>query len=90
MLGGTGELEEPTATQKNNFSVATTKKQPDKNMDAAGRTHLCMALCQEIQIYKRLLLLSKNLCAEDRAQSIAELIRTCPNEIEDVRDCAFT
>ena len=78
MLGGTGKLDETPIT-KNQF----TSEYRNKTLDGIGRNNLCHALCEEIQIYKRLLILSRNLCPVDKQQSIQE----CQNEVPYVRHC---
>lgn len=50
---------------------------------------LCHALCQEIQYYKRFLMMAENLSAEQKQSSLQELQQYCPLEqsLED-RDCS--
>jgi hypothetical protein len=49
--------------------------------------NLCHALCAEIQYYKRFLSLAENLSPSDVRTSLQELIATCPDESETVREC---
>lgn len=60
---------------------------PNTTLSMTGRTNLCRVLCHEIQIYKELLHLAVNFNAHDVAQSLDELITTCPNEPREVREC---
>jgi hypothetical protein len=84
MLGGTGKLEK-LPNSKNNFG----EKPKNLTLDEGGRDNLCRALCNEIQIYKQLLQMAKNLCREDKQQSLAELLETCPKETEGVTTCTY-
>mmetsp|Transcript_5027 Transcript_5027/g.14274 ORF Transcript_5027/g.14274 Transcript_5027/m.14274 type:complete len:344 (-) Transcript_5027:227-1258(-) len=86
MFGGDGRL---IPFEKNHFA-ATSKHSPQQNreMSEEGRLRLCRALCNEIQIYKKLLHMAENLCPAERAESLAELIETCPNEEKHARQCS--
>jgi len=94
LWGGTGATPK-FAESKNNFTAAgsadagstTATKKPDKTLSVEGRANLCRALCEEIQMYKRLLRAAANLDADRRRISIDELLRSCPNEVRGIRGC---
>jgi hypothetical protein len=50
----------------------------DTHLSEKSQVLLCDALCEEIQVYKRLLREAVNLNKHDYAQSIAELHESCP------------
>ena len=52
----------------------------NKTASREGITNLCRALCEEIQIYKRLLQRAVNLQAQDWEISLRELRDVCPDE----------
>jgi len=52
-----------------------------------ARNNLCHALCFEIQVYKTMLHMAKNLNETEVRKSIQEVIDSCPNETFEVRDC---
>jgi hypothetical protein len=52
-----------------------------------GLQNLCLALCPEIQVYKRILYMAENLNEEQRRESIAEVARLCPEEAGAEREC---
>mmetsp|Transcript_35017 Transcript_35017/g.84739 ORF Transcript_35017/g.84739 Transcript_35017/m.84739 type:complete len:412 (-) Transcript_35017:202-1437(-) len=54
------------------------KKAGDTFLSEKSQVLLCDALCEEIQVYKRLLGEAVNLSKRDYAQSIAELQESCP------------
>lgn len=81
MLGGTG-IFSPVMETKQNAADTKPLAIKDHNMTLAGTLHLCRALCDEIQVYKRLLLRAMNLQAPDVAISIAELVKMCPMEMD--------
>jgi hypothetical protein len=54
------------------------KLDEDLLLTRESRLNLCMALCEEIQIYKKLLSQAENLTPEDMQQSLAELKSSCP------------
>ena len=71
---------------KNNFAESIAHG-PNKTLSLDGRKNLCRALCDEIQLYKRLLNSATNLDAKMKQASMDELLRSCPNELREVRDC---
>lgn len=52
----------------------------DMQLSEKSQVLLCDALCEEIQIYKRLLREAVNLNKHDYAQSMAELKESCPRQ----------
>lgn len=62
---------------------------PNKTLSVSGRLNLCHALCEEIQIYKKLLFWALNLDEQSRRQSLDELLVSCPNESRLVRECVY-
>ena len=52
-----------------------------------GRKGLCVALCLDIQAYKRLLYRAQNLETSEVMRSLDELRLTCPEETYAVREC---
>ena len=58
-----------------------------RTLSALGRSNLCRALCEEIQIYKKMLRLAVNLHDQHWNASLDELLRTCPQETREVRTC---
>lgn len=68
---------------------SSSKVGPNKTLSYAGRSNLCRALCNEIQIYKGLLQLAINIDRDGENESLDELIATCPDESREIRDCAL-
>jgi len=58
----------------------SSKTQQDQYLSATARQNLCQGLCQEIQIYKRILRRAENLSPGDLAASLHELEQNCPVE----------
>ena len=54
------------------------KTSKDEELSEKSQALLCEALCEEIQIYKRLLREAVNLNKRDYAQSLAEIQESCP------------
>jgi hypothetical protein len=54
----------------------------EKYVSAQGRSWLCAALCDEIQVYKHILSRAVNLQPSDVQQSLQELRDTCPFETD--------
>lgn len=79
LLGGDGVLPASLATPQN-----SAQKKPLRVSSHAttleGQHNLCRALCDEIQIYKLLLLHAVNLTPSDLETSLAELRHQCPEE----------
>ena len=66
---------------------SSSKVVPNTTLSYAGRSNLCRALCNEIQIYKELLHLAINIDRDGENESLDELIATCPDESREIRDC---
>jgi hypothetical protein len=62
------------------------KKREDLALSVQSQRNICYALCEEIQIYKRILLSAANLDAADVETSMAELRESCPIEA-DLESC---
>lgn len=56
----------------------STKKEQDRHLSATAHRNLCDALCEEIQVYKKLLRFAENLMPEDIDESMQELRNHCP------------
>ena len=54
----------------------------DRNISAAGMANLCRALCREIEIYKQILSVADNFSKEQVKESLRELHRTCPRQVD--------
>lgn len=67
-----------------NFSFpqrhSSYRRPEDSTLSVESRTNICLALCQEIQIYKVLLELAENLSEDDYFESMRELRKQCPDE----------
>jgi hypothetical protein len=61
----------------------------EEHLSLQGRLNLCSALCEEIQVYKRLLKTAVNLSPYQVEESLIELITSCPKETREVRDCTL-
>ena len=85
MLGGDGSSE-AKVLHKNEWNKDNGMA-PNKTLSPHGRSNLCKALCDEIQIYKMLLHLAVNIDPVSEKQSLDELLLSCPNEGRHVRDC---
>ena len=78
MLGGDGIIPlfyknyKVNPTSKYNLTVT------DKTVIDKGMQNLCWALCEEIQISKRIMVRAINLSREDTMKSIVELRAVCP------------
>ena len=85
MLGGDGSSEEKVP-HKNEWNTENGMT-PNKTLSYVGRSNLCKALCEEIQIYKMLLHLAVNIDPVSEKQSLNELLHSCPNESRQIKDC---
>jgi len=54
------------------------KKEQDRHLSSTAHRNLCDALCEEIQVYKKLLRRAENLTPEDIDESMQELRGHCP------------
>lgn len=97
MLGGNGTEGMPIL-HKNTWSkninnsrrgiqINGPSNTPNKTLSRRGRLNLCRALCDEIQIYKKLMRLAVNIDVGSEKQSLDELLHTCPNETREVKVC---
>ena len=89
MLGGDGSVPVTLASKQNSAEIKPLTI-ANHNTTDIGTLNLCRALCDEIQVYKQLLLRSVNLSPEDVEESIAELRESCPEE-RDIypRECNY-
>jgi len=58
----------------------STKTKQDTEISEVARQHLCAGLCDEIQIYKRILRRSQNLSPADVQDSLTLLEQNCPRQ----------
>lgn len=58
-----------------------------QELSEEGRLNLCAALCNEIQVYKQLLLDAVNLDELQVRQSLQEIVSSCPEETPEIRQC---
>jgi hypothetical protein len=70
----------PTIDVKFPRKNASPKRSQDLELSERARQNLCDALCEEIQVYKKLLHRSVNLDAEAIQVSLNELKESCPVE----------
>jgi len=75
-LKGPKDLNVTFTTNKN----ASPKRPEDLVLSEIARTRICHYLCEDIQVYKQLLLHAVNLNENDVAVSMRELNETCPTE----------
>ena len=64
-----------------------TSMAPNKTLSLIGRLNLCKALCEEIQVYKKLLQLAVNIDERSETHSLDDLLHTCPNENKHIQQC---
>mmetsp|Transcript_15011 Transcript_15011/g.17128 ORF Transcript_15011/g.17128 Transcript_15011/m.17128 type:complete len:425 (+) Transcript_15011:192-1466(+) len=76
-----------TETNQSTPTLAAPNPTQNKTLSQRGRLNLCRALCEEIQIYKKLLGLALNLDEKSEKRSLGELIISCPNESRKIREC---
>ena len=81
MLGGDGSVPENLIVPQNSANHKDLRV-TDHHTTEVGVRNLCRALCEEIQIYKQLLARAVNLGPEDLAESMEELRRQCPEEVD--------
>jgi len=99
LLGGSGQPSEGvSAPRKNSWgnhaataAAAATAAIPvaahDKALSVRATAYLCHLLCDEIQLYKKLLHAAVNIDARREDESLDELLQTCPEEHREVRKC---
>jgi hypothetical protein len=68
-------------------SGTVRNKHEDSKLSDEGRTNLCSALCEEIQVYKKLLIMAHNFDESQIRESIAEVVDVCPRETYEIREC---
>lgn len=89
MLGGDGSFPATMATKQNSASIKPLRI-TNHNTTDVGIQNLCRALCDEIQVYKQLLVRAINLEAEDIDASMEELRQQCPEETDILpRECYY-
>jgi hypothetical protein len=89
MLGGDGSVPATLASKQNSADIKPLTISNHNTTDI-GTLNLCRALCDEIQVYKQLLLRSVNLSPADVRESIAELRESCPEETDIYpRECNY-
>jgi hypothetical protein len=89
-LGGTGEVP-PSLLKKENAATDKHLRVLNQTMSPNGIQNLCRALCDEIQVYKRLLLNAVNLNSHDLQESQLQLRQYCPEETSIVpRECDYS
>ena len=82
-LGGNHSIQTPF--EKRN--VSAKKEDP---LSPLAIANLCEALCEEFQVYKRILRQAENITPEQAALSIAEVQESCPLEPMKIRSCQRT
>mmetsp|Transcript_34214 Transcript_34214/g.102381 ORF Transcript_34214/g.102381 Transcript_34214/m.102381 type:complete len:191 (-) Transcript_34214:166-738(-) len=80
MVGGTGDALPGADTPRNDASTKVHLPVSNRTVSDEGMRNLCRALCEEIQVYKKLLARAVNLREEDVRESMEELRTTCPEE----------
>ena len=60
------------------------------SLSAVARQNLCDVLCDEIQVYKKVIYQSVNLGPEQKELSIQELRQSCPEETKEIRTCDYS
>jgi len=58
----------------------SAKKKEDSYLSELALRNLCAGLCEEIQVYKKILRRAENLSPEDVSASLTELRQSCPLE----------
>jgi len=68
---------------KSNFSFPyrrRSQKEKAEFLSRSSKANICHALCEEIQVYKQILMQAENLDEADYAMSMKELEKSCPVE----------
>ena len=81
LLGGDGSFPATMASKQNSASIKPLRI-ANHNTTDIGIQNLCRALCEEIQVYKQLLLRAVNLQPADLDISMEELRQQCPDEVD--------
>lgn len=85
-MGGTGNI---SGTERFSIEGGTVRSRDENSyLSDMGHKRLCVALCEDIQAYKRLLHLAMNLDEGDVRESLSEVIEHCPDETYDIKNCA--
>lgn len=79
-LGGEREVLGPDQTVLAHNNVNTASDHVSTHLSNESRALICEKLCNEIQIYKKILRNSVNLSEEDVQNSIYEMVQRCPRE----------
>ncbi|KAL7489688.1 hypothetical protein ACHAW6_015376 [Cyclotella cf. meneghiniana] len=79
-LGGEKEVLRPNQTVLSHNNVNTASGDKLKHLSDESRMLICEKLCNEIQVYKKILRDSINLSEEQVQESIEEMMETCPVE----------
>ena len=77
-LGGEKEVLGPNQTVLAHNNVNTGSGDNQKHLSDESKTLICEQLCNEIQIYKKILRQSINLSEDQVEESIDELHKSCP------------
>eukprot|EP00581_Thalassiosira_minuscula_P016367 CAMPEP_0183713986 /NCGR_PEP_ID=MMETSP0737-20130205/8697_1 /TAXON_ID=385413 /ORGANISM="Thalassiosira miniscula, Strain CCMP1093" /LENGTH=277 /DNA_ID=CAMNT_0025942885 /DNA_START=595 /DNA_END=1428 /DNA_ORIENTATION=- len=64
-----------------NATNTNTLTYDEKYLSEESRSLLCKSLCNEIQVYKKILAVSENLSEDQLRQSLKELKQSCPHEL---------
>ena len=86
LLGGQENI---VTTENFPHDNSQNKNETELYISDESRVTLCRMLCNEIQAYKSILRLAKNLKDNELVQSMDELREVCPNEadLEEEEDC---
>ena len=86
LFGGTVHVNNHSAPDLTTI-VNKSKRKVNNTISKEGTRNLCRALCDEIQVYKKLLLRAENLSHKQKEESMHELRNTCPEETLTIRNC---
>jgi len=79
VLDGPEPFDESFTFYHKNKSV---KEEKDKYLSDESTANICRALCEEIQVYKQILIQAENLDDSDFVESMKELSQYCPVQAE--------
>ena len=89
MLGGDGSFPSTMSSRQNSATIKELRV-PNHNTTDIGLQNLCRAMCDEIQVYKKLLQRAINIEPEDYDASMEDLRRQCPEEVDpEPRVCTY-
>ena len=91
MLGGDGIVPSALHQRQNAAQIKPLLRVRNPHaFSEEGRRNLCRALCEEIQVYKQLLVRAIDLSEEDVTTSLEELQQQCPEETSiKPRSCSY-